>query len=67
MNYVDLDLDVTVRPGGCVELLDSDEFEAHKQKYRYPSDIVDRARAAAGEVSSLALRQAFPFDQTCNG
>lgn len=64
VNYVDLDLDVTVRPGGCVELLDSDEFEAHQRKYSYPSDLVARARAAAGEISTLALREAFPFNQS---
>ncbi len=62
ITYVDLDLDVTVRPGGCIELLDSDEFEAHQWKYRYPKEVVERAREAVGEVASLARRSEFPFD-----
>jgi protein associated with RNAse G/E len=62
ITYIDLDLDVTVRPGGCIELLDSDEFEEHRLKYQYPAEVVDRAREAAGEVASLAQRREFPFD-----
>lgn len=62
ITYVDLDLDVTVRPDGCIELLDSDEFEAHQEKYHYPKEVIDRAREAAGEVARLAQRREFPFD-----
>ena len=62
ITYIDLDLDVTVRPGGCIELLDSEEFEAHTAKYQYPAEVVARAREAAGEVAGLAQRRQFPFD-----
>jgi uncharacterized protein len=63
LRYVDLDLDVAVRPDGCIELLDADEFEAHKGKYGYPSDVIDQAQRAAQSVAVLAQRGEFPFNQ----
>ncbi|MYH67418.1 MAG: DUF402 domain-containing protein [Dehalococcoidia bacterium] len=62
IRYIDLDLDVTVRAGGTIELLDVDEFEEHRLEYGYPPDVVEQAQAAAGELSTLAQRQQFPFD-----
>ena len=52
-----------VARAGCVELLDADEFELHKQKYAYPHDVVTLAEEAAQEVAGLARRGEFPFDQ----
>jgi uncharacterized protein len=63
LRYVDLDLDVAVRPDGCIELLDSDEFEEHQRKYGYPQDVVDKAKRAAESVAVLAQRREFPFDE----
>ena len=63
LNYVDLDLDVAVRPDGCIELLDEDEFQLHKERYRYPAEVVAQARQAAVEVSQLARSGEFPFDR----
>ncbi len=62
IRYVDLDLDVTVRAGGTIELLDADEFEEHRLRYNYPPDVVRHAQAAVGELSALAQRGQFPFD-----
>ncbi len=62
IHYVDLDLDVTVRAGGDIELLDAEEFEEHRLTYGYPPEVVERAWAAVGELSVLARRQQFPFD-----
>ncbi|MFN0096198.1 MAG: DUF402 domain-containing protein [Dehalococcoidia bacterium] len=63
LEYVDLDLDVAVRPGGCVELLDEDEFAIHQRRYCYPSEVVTAARSAAEQVAALALNNGFPFDR----
>lgn len=63
ISYVDLDLDVAVRPNGAIELLDEDEFQAHRQKYAYPAELVAEARHAAAEVANLARDRHFPFDQ----
>ncbi len=62
LGYVDLDLDVAVRPGGCVELLDEDEFALHQRRYNYPLDVISAARSAANQVAQLALGNGFPFD-----
>ncbi|MGK2966209.1 MAG: DUF402 domain-containing protein [Tepidiformaceae bacterium] len=63
LEYVDLDLDVAVKPDGCVSLLDQDEFELHQRRYCYPSEVIASAEAAAGQVSRLALEGGFPFNQ----
>lgn len=63
LQYVDLDLDVAVRPDGCIELLDEDEFELHQRKYGYPGEVIARAEDAANEVTMLARRWAFPFNR----
>jgi len=63
LGYVDLDLDVAVRPNGCIDLLDEDEFADHQRKYGYPSDVIDHAEAAAREVTALARARGFPFSE----
>lgn len=63
LGYVDLDLDVAVRPDGCIELLDEDEFELHQRTYGYPAGVVSRAEDAANEVTELARSGAFPFSE----
>jgi protein associated with RNAse G/E len=45
---VDLDLDVRRRrESRAVELLDEDEFAAHRDRYGYPAETAAQARAAA--------------------
>ncbi len=63
IGYVDLDLDVTVRPNGWVELLDQDEFEDHQKMYAYPRDVIEHAETAAQDLMTLARRKAFPFSE----
>lgn len=63
LEYVDLDLDVAVKPDGCINLLDEDEFELHQRRYAYPQDVIENAEDAAGQVSKLALERGFPFNQ----
>lgn len=63
LNYVDLDLDVAVRPNGCIDLLDEDEFDLHQLKYQYPSEVITAAQDAAMQVAQLARCNGFPFNQ----
>jgi hypothetical protein len=63
ISYVDLDLDVAVRPDGAIELLDEDEFQVHRKKYAYPEEVVFEARHAAAEVANLARDGLFPFNR----
>lgn len=63
IGYIDLDLDVAVRPEGLIELLDEDEFEEHQALYGYPPEVIAEARAAAAQVESLAREGGFPFNR----
>jgi protein associated with RNAse G/E len=63
LSYVDLDLDVQVRPDGCVQVVDEDEFDAHQRIYGYPKDVIRSAEDAAAQVADLARCQGFPFNQ----
>ena len=63
LNYVDLDLDVAVRPDGCIDLLDQDEFDLHQRTYGYPTDVIRAAEEAAGQVTRLARQNGFPFNK----
>lgn len=61
IHYIDLDLDVAVRPDGTISLLDEDEFEENRRRYGYALDVVCRAREAVDEVVTLARNGDFPF------
>ncbi len=63
LRYVDLDLDVSVKPNGWVQLLDQDEFEEHQRFYNYPGEVIANAEDAARELMQLARHRGFPFDQ----
>jgi uncharacterized protein len=49
---VDLDLDVVEHEDGSVEVVDRDEFEAHRVRYGYPADVVEAAEHAAAWVAA---------------
>ncbi len=62
IRFIDLDLDVAVRPDGCIELLDSDEFEGlHQRKYGYPEGVIRQAKLAAQSVAGLGPAQGVPL------
>jgi hypothetical protein len=62
MTLVDLDLDVRRRrETGLVEVLDTEEFELHSQRYAYPDDVVAAARAAAAWLEGELSGGAEPF------
>ena len=65
LSYVDLQLDVRVyaeAAGLRYEVLDEDEFEAARARFRYPNELVARCRGAVDEVIALVTARAFPFN-----
>lgn len=60
---VDLDLDVSWFVGDPPRVLDEDEFLAHSEAMRYPTEVIERARTAVDEVLGLIGERAFPFDR----
>jgi protein associated with RNAse G/E len=63
IGYIDLDLDVTVRSHGGIELLDQDEFEVHQKMYGYPEGVIEQAEQAANDVIQLAEARGYPFSE----
>jgi protein associated with RNAse G/E len=61
LRYVDLDIDIVVRPDFSYELLDLDEFETNAELFKYPEDIKRAARTATDELISMIERREFPF------
>jgi protein associated with RNAse G/E len=62
VTMIDLDLDVyRSRAGRRVELLDHDEFAAHRERYGYPADVVEHATAAARWLLDSLAHGAEPF------
>lgn len=61
LSFVDLDVDVLVRPDFTFDVLDEDEFEAHAELYGYPSDYRSRVREATEEIIGLVETRQFPF------
>lgn len=63
LSFVDLDVDVLVRPDFSFDVLDEDEFEAHTELYHYPQEYRARVRQALGEIVRLVERRQFPFTE----
>jgi len=61
LSFVDLDVDVLVRPDFTYTVLDEDEFEAHAATYVYPTEYRARVREALEEILRLVEGRRFPF------
>ncbi|MEI7025875.1 DUF402 domain-containing protein [Paenibacillus sp. y28] len=61
LTYIDYDLDVIVNPRGEVQIVDQEEYDAHKLNYHY-SDIVDqKVRAGLESLLDLIRQRGSPF------
>lgn len=62
IRYVDLDLDLIVRPGNDEPHIDDeDEFTAHGKLWGYPPDLIARCRASVEEGKRLFAAKNWPF------
>jgi hypothetical protein len=62
VTMIDLDLDVCrMRADGSVHLLDEDEFAAHRGRYGYPPELVERATRVAAELAVALADGTEPF------
>ena len=62
-DYVDLDIDILVWPGGEVKVLDEDEFCENALKYGYSDDVIQNAKTAKADLLSMIRNREFPFEQ----
>ena len=63
LSYVDLDIDVLVKPDFSYQVLDLEDFEENARRYDYPLEVRDKARAALSELIRLIETRSFPFDE----
>lgn len=62
LSYVDLDIDVLVRPDLSYTILDMEEFDHNSRTYKYPEEVQTNAKNALAELLSLIETKQFPFD-----
>ena len=63
LSFVDLDVDVLVRPDFSYTVLDEDEFDAHAAVYVYPVEYRARVGEALEEIISMIEGRQFPFSE----
>lgn len=63
LQYVDLDIDVLVRPDFSYQVLDLDDFERNARAYDYPLEVRENSQAALAELVRLIETRSFPFDE----
>jgi protein associated with RNAse G/E len=61
LTYIDLDIDVLVKPDYSYEVLDLDEFKANSQRYGYSAEEKASAANAIEELRCMIQSRQFPF------
>jgi protein associated with RNAse G/E len=61
LTYVDLDIDVLVKPDYSYEVLDLDEFSANSEAYGYSAEEKAGAAEALEELRCMIQSRQFPF------
>lgn len=61
LSFVDLDVDVLVRPDFSFQVLDEEEFETHALLYNYTPLYRRRVRETLSELLYMIERRQFPF------
>jgi len=61
LSYIDLDIDVIVRPDYSYEVLDLDEFSTNSQRYGYTTEEKANVETALTELIGLIEARDFPF------
>ena len=63
LSYVDLDIDVLVKPDFSYRVLDLEDFEENASRYGYSAEVHEKAHAALAELIRLIETRSFPFDK----
>ncbi|SDT02947.1 hypothetical protein SAMN05444162_2891 [Paenibacillaceae bacterium GAS479] len=62
LTYIDYDLDVIRTTGGELAVVDRDEYERHKQEYRYPPVVDSKVNQGLREVTQRIRSGKSPFE-----
>jgi hypothetical protein len=61
LTYIDLDIDILVRPDFSYQILDLEEFAANSARYGYPEHVKTRSHEAVGELIAMIKARQIPF------
>jgi len=61
MTYIDLDIDILVKPDFSSQVLDMEEFEMNARKYGYSDEEKRQAQNAVDELTGMIETRQFPF------
>jgi uncharacterized protein len=59
--YIDYDLDIKLFPDGSTRVLDRQEYDKHKQKYHYGSDLDSVLQYTTFRLLDAMREKQFPF------
>ena len=63
LSYVDLDIDVLVKPDFSYQVLDLPDFADNAIRYGYPVEVQENAHGALAELLRLIETRSFPFGE----
>jgi protein associated with RNAse G/E len=63
LQYVDLDVDILVKPDFAYQILDLEDFAANARAYNYPFEVRAIAQGAMKKLIQLIETRSFPFDE----
>jgi protein associated with RNAse G/E len=61
LTYIDLDIDILVRPDFSYQILDLEEFAANAARYGYSEQVKTQAHEALDELISMIKARHVPF------
>ncbi len=61
LTYIDLDIDILVRPDFSYQILDLEEFAANAARYAYPEHVKTRSHEAVDELIAMIKARQIPF------
>jgi hypothetical protein len=61
LTYIDLDIDILVRPDFSYQILDLEEFAANAARYVYPEHVKTRSHEAVDELIAMIKARQIPF------
>ncbi len=62
LDYIDFDIDILVWKDFSLEILDLEEFDENKKKFKYPAKIINKIQKSVSEIKFLIQKRHFPFD-----
>jgi protein associated with RNAse G/E len=65
LSYIDLDIDVIVKPDYSFEVQDLEEFEVNSKRYGYTTEEKKNVEEALRELTGMIQSRQFPFVSEC--